>query len=128
MKKIAAVVVASGALLIPGSALADTSTNCDPSSATCTAYSNNVGAVKDTGASRSNTPSKTSSPSSSTAPAASTTPSVSNVDSENATRSASPSTASELPFTGIDIVPLVAGGAALLGAGLFVRRMSSDDK
>lgn len=34
------------------------------------------------------------------------------------------SSASTLPFTGIDVVLLAAGGAALLGAGLVVRRLS----
>ena len=32
--------------------------------------------------------------------------------------------ASTLPFTGLDVVLLAAGGASLLGAGLVVRRMS----
>jgi hypothetical protein len=30
----------------------------------------------------------------------------------------------QLPFTGLDVVLLVAGGAALLGAGFVVRRVS----
>jgi hypothetical protein len=34
------------------------------------------------------------------------------------------STASTLPFTGLDVVLLAAGGGALLGAGLVVRRLS----
>ena len=116
MKKIAAVVVTSGALLMPGSALASGSCQKN-SSSTYETGCHNLGSVEDTGASRSNTPASSG-----------TAPSVSSVDSENATRSASPSTASELPFTGIDIVPLVAGGAALLGAGLFVRRISRDER
>ncbi|MGA2013649.1 MAG: hypothetical protein ABSH51_24380 [Solirubrobacteraceae bacterium] len=33
-------------------------------------------------------------------------------------------TASSLPFTGLDVVLLAAGGGALLGAGLVVRRLS----
>ncbi len=36
----------------------------------------------------------------------------------------STSTASTLPFTGLDVGLLVAGGGALLGAGLVVRRFS----
>jgi|NGEPerStandDraft_6_1074524.scaffolds.fasta_scaffold542450_1 hypothetical protein len=39
---------------------------------------------------------------------------------------ATTSTASTLPFTGLDVVLLVAGGAVLLGAGLLVRRLSRD--
>jgi hypothetical protein len=39
-------------------------------------------------------------------------------DSTNAT------TASTLPFTGLDVVLLVAGGGALLSAGFVVRRVS----
>lgn len=35
------------------------------------------------------------------------------------------STSSTLPFTGLDVVLLAAGGALLLGAGLVVRRLSS---
>jgi hypothetical protein len=35
-------------------------------------------------------------------------------------------TASTLPFTGLDVVLLVAGGGALLGTGLVVRRLSRD--
>jgi hypothetical protein len=38
--------------------------------------------------------------------------------------SASNSSASTLPFTGLDVVLLVAGGGALLGAGFVVRRLS----
>ncbi len=34
------------------------------------------------------------------------------------------SSASTLPFTGLDVVLLAAGGAMLLGAGLVVRRLS----
>ena len=36
------------------------------------------------------------------------------------------SSASTLPFTGLDVGLLVAGGGALLGAGLLVRRLSRD--
>jgi hypothetical protein len=50
----------------------------------------------------------------------------------NNTQSRTPTTAttatvnaSTLPFTGLDVVLLVAGGVTLLGAGLIVRRVSS---
>jgi hypothetical protein len=33
-------------------------------------------------------------------------------------------TSSTLPFTGLDVVLLAAGGGTLLGAGLLVRRLS----
>jgi hypothetical protein len=36
------------------------------------------------------------------------------------------SSASSLPFTGLDVVLLLAGGGLLLGAGLVVRRLSRD--
>ena len=39
---------------------------------------------------------------------------------------ASTSSASTLPFTGLDVVLLAAGGGVLLGAGLLVRRLSRD--
>jgi hypothetical protein len=50
----------------------------------------------------------------------------------NNTQSRTPTTAtattvsaSTLPFTGLDVVLLVAGGVTLLGAGLIVRHLSS---
>ncbi len=50
---------------------------------------------------------------------------VSNVTAQktNATNAASTGT---LPFTGVDLVLLVAGGSALLGTGLVVRRLSRE--
>ena len=52
-----------------------------------------------------------------------------NVASQQAARSgttAQTTNASTLPFTGLDVVLLAAGGAALLGAGVVVRRLSRD--
>jgi hypothetical protein len=40
------------------------------------------------------------------------------------TASANASSSGTLPFTGLDVVLLLAGGGTLLGAGLVVRRMS----
>ena len=40
------------------------------------------------------------------------------------TTTATTSSAGTLPFTGLDVVLLVAGGATLLGAGFVVRRLS----
>jgi len=40
------------------------------------------------------------------------------------TSTAQTTSASTLPFTGLDVVLLAAGGATLLGAGLVVRRLS----
>jgi hypothetical protein len=42
------------------------------------------------------------------------------------TTTATTASASTLPFTGLDVVLLAAGGGALLGAGLLVRRLSRD--
>jgi hypothetical protein len=39
---------------------------------------------------------------------------------------ATTASASTLPFTGLDVVLLAAGGGVLLGAGLLVRRLSRD--
>jgi hypothetical protein len=60
-------------------------------------------------------------------------PQLCSVAGNSATQSGTPSsaqattaasTASTLPFTGLDVVLLAAGGGALLGAGLVVRRLS----
>lgn len=53
------------------------------------------------------------------------------VASNTTSRTTSPSgvtsnTASTLPFTGLDVGLLVAGGGVLLGAGLLVRRLSRE--
>lgn len=42
------------------------------------------------------------------------------------TTAAQTSAASTLPFTGMDLVALIAGGSVLLGAGLVVRQLSRD--
>jgi len=52
-------------------------------------------------------------------------PQLCSVSSNTAQRTTSTS-ASTLPFTGLDVVLLAAGGGALLGAGLLVRRLSRD--
>jgi hypothetical protein len=44
----------------------------------------------------------------------------------NAARTTATTSASTLPFTGLDVLLLAAGGGALLGAGLVVRRLSRD--
>lgn len=52
----------------------------------------------------------------------------SSVSSNSAQRtgSSASTSASTLPFTGLDVVLLAVGGGALLGAGLVVRRLSRD--
>lgn len=45
-----------------------------------------------------------------------------------ATRGVSSTNASSLPFTGLDVGLLLAGGGTLLGAGLVVRRLSRVDE
>jgi hypothetical protein len=49
---------------------------------------------------------------------------VSSNDSVSTTASPTTSSASTLPFTGLDVLLLAAGGGSLLGAGLVVRRLS----
>jgi hypothetical protein len=49
-------------------------------------------------------------------------PQLCSVSSNTAQRT----TASTLPFTGLDVVLLAVGGGALLGAGLVIRRLSRD--
>jgi len=52
-------------------------------------------------------------------------PTLCSVASTTASRTTTPtSTASTLPFTGLDVGLLAAGGGLLLGAGLVVRRLS----
>jgi hypothetical protein len=40
------------------------------------------------------------------------------------TQTTTPTSSSQLPFTGLDVVLLVVGGGTLLGAGFVVRRLS----
>ena len=53
-------------------------------------------------------------------------PQLCQVSSNTAQRTTATTSASTLPFTGLDVVLLAAGGGALLGAGLVVRRLSRD--
>jgi hypothetical protein len=46
------------------------------------------------------------------------------VASNTTARTIATTSASTLPFTGLDVVLLAAGGGALLGAGLVMRRLS----
>jgi hypothetical protein len=48
------------------------------------------------------------------------------VDSTTASQTTAATSASTLPFTGLDVVLLAAGGAVLLAGGLVVRRFSRD--
>jgi hypothetical protein len=48
----------------------------------------------------------------------------SNTASRTTPTTTTTTTTSTLPFTGLDVVLLAAGGATLLGAGLVVRRLS----
>jgi hypothetical protein len=49
-----------------------------------------------------------------------------NVASTTAAQTTAASTTSTLPFTGLDVVLLAAGGGVLLAGGLVVRRLSRD--
>jgi hypothetical protein len=53
-------------------------------------------------------------------------PQLCSVDSNAATTTTTTTTTTQstLPFTGLDVVLLAAGGSSLLGAGLVVRRMT----
>jgi hypothetical protein len=53
-------------------------------------------------------------------------PQLCSVANNNTQRTTATSAAGTLPFTGLDVVLLAAGGSALLGAGLVVRRLSRD--
>jgi hypothetical protein len=87
MKRIATIIIGL-ALMLPGTALA--------SSSTCQSYNPQLCSVASNDASQTTT--------------TSTTPGA--------------TSASTLPFTGLDVVLLAAGGGMLLGAGLVVRRLS----
>jgi hypothetical protein len=89
-----ATLIAALALLLPGSALA-------AGSSTCQSYNPQLCQVASNSASRTTTTSP---------PVTTTTGTTTN--------------ASTLPFTGLDVVFLAAGGGTLLGAGLVVRRLS----
>jgi hypothetical protein len=49
---------------------------------------------------------------------------VSNVTAAQTTATTSPASTGTLPFTGLDVGLLAAGGGTLLGAGLVVRRLA----
>ena len=103
MKRIAATMLASFTLLaVPGIALASNSTSQQ--------YGSNVQSVQNTTASR--TPSSS--------------PSSSAVSPASAAQATATTAAGTLPFTGLDIGFVAAGGIVLLGAGLLVRRLSAD--
>ena len=103
MKKSLLAIVVAFVLAIPSLAIAAGSSSCQ-------AYSQNCS---------SNT---TTSTASTTSTQAATTQATTTPSSTAAT-TASQST---LPFTGLDVVALLAGGSVLLGAGLVVRRLSRD--
>lgn len=50
---------------------------------------------------------------------------ASNTASKTPTTTTTTTSSSTLPFTGLDVVLLAAGGGTLLGAGLVIRRLSS---
>ena len=59
-----------------------------------------------------------------TAMAANSSCQVYNTQNCNNTTTTPPEPPSNLPFTGLDVALLLAGGGVLLGAGLIVRRVS----
>ena len=114
MKHLVAIVAASFALCaLPGVAFASGGSTCAQYTTTCTV--NHI------------TKSRTHSPSA-TGPATASRP-QSTVLNATATRGQTTEQASagSLPFTGLDVGFLAAGGVVLLGAGLLVRRVSSTD-
>lgn len=90
MKRVA-ILLAALCLLLPASALAQTSPTCQSYNPQDCTVINNVSATQTLATSPSTSATKTST----------------------------------LPFTGLDVVLLAAGGATLLGAGLVVRRLSA---
>jgi hypothetical protein len=88
MKRIAAIIIGL-TLMLPGSALANSSCNSSGS-----AYNGQDCQV------------------------------ASNIQSRTTTTATAAVNAGSLPFTGLDVVLLIAGGGTLLCAGLVVRRMS----
>ncbi|MGO9956780.1 MAG: hypothetical protein ACLP50_12470 [Solirubrobacteraceae bacterium] len=103
MKRIATL-IASLALLLPGAALAA------GTSSTCQTYNNCPSSTQS---------STTASQTIATTPQAPATTTTATPVATTATTAAT-----TLPFTGLDVVLLAAGGLTLVGAGLLVRRFS----
>lgn len=57
-----------------------------------------------------------------------TSPTTTTATSGPTTSTPEATSASTLPFTGLDLVLLAAGGGVLLGAGLLVRHLASDNR
>jgi hypothetical protein len=110
MRRIAILVVSLAALAAPSAAMAQSST--------CQAYNPQLCSVSgtSTGSGQSGTPSGTTSGTSATTSPSGTT---------GATGTTAGDTSGSLPFTGLDVALLAAGGGMLLGVGLIVRRLSS---
>jgi hypothetical protein len=104
MRRIAILVVSLAALAAPSAAMAQSST--------CQAYNPQLCSVSGT-STGSGTPSGTTSGTSATASPSGTTGATGTT------------TSGSLPFTGLDVALLAAGGGMLLGVGLIVRRLSS---
>jgi hypothetical protein len=98
MKRIATLIAAL-AVLLPSTAIA-------AGSSTCQSYNPQLCQVAGNSASRTTT----------------TTPPITTTTGNTTTGTTT--NASTLPFTGLDVVFLAAGGGTLLGAGLVVRRLS----
>lgn len=95
MKRIATL-VAAVALVAPGTALANS---------TCQAYNQQLCSSVSSNTATNGTPSSTS-------------------NSGTTSTATTASSSSTLPFTGLDVVLLAAGGGTLVGAGFVVRRLS----
>lgn len=115
MKKTLIAVVAGLAMMVPSVAFADSS---------CQAYSGKTCPPASGTTSTQSAPPTTGAPTTGATPTATpTTPATPGTPASTASTTA---TSGTLPFTGLDLVALLAGGSVLLGAGLVVRRLSRD--
>ena len=100
------------ALMIPGAAVASANST--------TANYSHHGAVKHVTAKRT--------PTTTTTCTSSSTGSASGSGSNNCVSATETTATGSLPFTGLDLGALAAGGALLLGAGVMLRRVSTSDQ
>ncbi len=114
MKKTLLAVLVGLAMMAPSVAFANSS---------CQAYSGKTCPPTSSTTSTQAAPPTTGAPTTGATPTATPTPAAPGTPASTASATAASGT---LPFTGLDLVALLAGGSVLLGAGLVVRRLSRD--